>query len=389
MKIKKKEIFNYLALFINCFFFIPIMIENLKRRRILVLQIGLFFGGLGYFYRPYYEDLDIARYYKAFDDNNILNQLAEYQRDIYAIELIKIIKDFNLPKYLLGAISAFIVYYFFYKSLSEVLKKVEVGKGKYLKYSITLFLLIPIVGYTGIRFLPAAALACYGIISYEILFRKKIGIIYLVLATFIHSSIWLIIFCILIKEILKIKIKFLKLLSIISLIFMLIEKNKPLFIIKIIDYINSFNYINLGVSTYITGKWGNNYVDYFFSGIEKYYRVYLFWGIQILILLSIIYFSKNKIILILTNLCIIFFPFQILLERYFIITSILSFLFSIVEEKRQGIQIYYKLISLYGLLIFLKDFYDMHMCFYISYIYIYKISFFQICFEILEKIIIK
>lgn len=383
MKVSKKEIFNYYLMFINIFLGVFLIIDKLKKQKILYFQIAIFFGVLGFYFRPYLEDYDIAGYYRVFDEIQLLSQYKNYQKDIYATSLISIIYNLNLPRYFLGLISAFIVYYFYYKSLAIIMLQ---KKTNYIRNAVLLYLSIPIIGFTGIRFLPAAAICTYGIINIEILKKNKKGFFLMIISTFFHSSMYLSCIVMLFKYIIKIDIKILKRLPIICFAISIFIKYNPQIIIQLIDILNKSNLINIKTSTYITGNWGLKYIE-MFTGIAKYYRVYLVWILQLILLVLSTKIHNNKFILIFANICIFFLPFQTLFERYFLLISILSLLLSFKKIKRDvWTKVYYKVSFGYGMLIFLREVYDHRFSLVLSYQNLIKLSLFNIFQEIINKI---
>ncbi|WP_442902214.1 EpsG family protein, partial [Fusobacterium sp.] len=318
----------FISLLINNFLAIPIYIFSILKKRESPFLIGIFFGVLGYYFRPYNDEYDIARYYSFFSDINLREWTFLYQKDIYAEYMVKFLLKYNLPKYFLGFSSAFLVYYFFFSSLRVILSKTEKDK-RYFWYYFVFFITIPIIGYTGIRFYPAVAVFIYSLVlSIQ---KNKKYIFFMIVAISIHSSILLgVLIFFLNKFILKkIKYDFFKVLFVCSIIisFLLTSNNLK----KIVEMINNLGIVYIS-QEYIFGKWGINYLSDFslFSKIKNI--IFLYYKLLIIIIYIFLSEEKNEIkkyIILLGSICCIFFKFQTLFDRYFYITLFLILIVSI------------------------------------------------------------
>lgn len=212
MKSNKNNLITVMLIFLNNFLGLPMILFNIYKKKESVFLIALFMGILGYYFIPSNADYGIARYYSMFSDKILRENTFMYQKDIYAEILINFLIKYNLSKNLLGFSSAFISYYFLMKSLFIVMKQKNIENKKYFMFFSLFFISIPIIEYTGIRFLPAVSIFVYSIILKNKK-NKKIYIIFMISSIFFHSSMVLLIFLFLINEIIgqKIDIKIYKL----------------------------------------------------------------------------------------------------------------------------------------------------------------------------------
>lgn len=303
IKTKLEKGISFLLMSINIFLTLPYILFNIYRKKETVFIIALFFAGIGFFFTPIDNSYDLARYYESFNNTLLREQLITYQKDIYAEYLIKVLMMFDLNKRLLPAISAFIVYYYMYKSLELVLDKKNISRNIYLCIFIITYFITPIIGYTGIRFYPALFLNCYGILLYLKKNDNK-GLIYIIISILVHMSFILSIIMLIISKILyqSLNSKIFKILSITIII-------KSLFwidiiLINIVEIINSLNIIYI-TPTYITGSWGIAYGTTL-NLMGKFLNIYLnrIFILMITFYYIIFIFKKEKldyyIILILT-----------------------------------------------------------------------------------------
>lgn len=384
----KKQIIlnNILTLFIMLFnniLALPLILLNIRKKKESILIISLFFAVLGFYFRPYIEEYDIARYYSMFSDIKLREESFLYQKDLYAEYMIKFLLNTNLPKYFLGFTSAFITYYFFFKSLKIILEKSN--KFYYLKYYIFYYISIPIIGYTGIRFFPAAPIFIYSLILKYIKNNKKY-IFYMFISCFFHSSMFLLVVLFYFNEhILKrMKLKVYKGILIIS-IFLGILLNTEILLI-IIKKINSIGYIYVSEG-YLYGKWGIDYLKEF-KGISFYKNLFLFIFERSIIILFFLLIETNKksikkYLFLLGSFCLFVMKFATIFERYFKIFFFLSLLISFFEYKKgnKKIEFYFFIVLLYNFCnLFLNIKYDGLSIFY-SYNNVFKLSIFNIIIE--------
>lgn len=273
LKIEKINILIFLSMCINAFLAIPFMAFSIKRKKESVILFGIFFAILGFFFEYTRGTTDLERYYTMIEAGKKSYEIFfPLNKDFYAKYLSLFLIENNLPKNFLGMSSAFLTYYYLFKTLKIMLIKYNI-KYRILCY-ILLFIIIPINGYTGIRFYPAVSIFTYGYILQSDLNKKK-GYIYMILSIFIHISILLpLILYIISKIIAFIKNKsLLNYILIISLIIGIIgiEKLMRIFIyflpekfqIYILPYISS------------EGFWGKEYGKQY-NYIGRLVHVYFF-----------------------------------------------------------------------------------------------------------------
>lgn len=347
-KLEINNILIFMGILINNFLAIPFFIVSIIRKKESPFLIGLFFAVLGYYFRPYTEEYDIARYYLMFEDRILRESTFLYHKDIYAEYIIKFLLKWNLPKYFLGFTSAFVVYYFSFKSLKIILEKSN--KPHYLKYYIFYYISIPIIGYTGIRFLPAASIFIYSLVLKYIKNDKKY-IFYMLSSCFFHSAMFLLVVLFYFNKYIlnKIKIKIWKIILIISIIIGFSLNTEILLLI--IKYINQLGYIYIS-SDYLYGKWGIDYLKEF-KGLSFYKNLFLFIFERSLIIFFLLIVSTNKkkikkFLFLLGSFCLSAMKFATIFGRYFQIFFFLSLLISFFEYKRGNKKIkYYFFIALF------------------------------------------
>lgn len=394
MKIRYyKNFFYLLIIFFNNFLAIPFLIVGILKKRNIALNLGILFFVFGYFYRPLNKKTDLFRYYELFNQSKAIREaLFNYQKDIYAEYIINFLIKTNLPKYFLAAISAFITYYFLFKTLELVITKIKL-KGIYrvICYIIT-YLSFSIIGYTGIRFYPAMSLMVYSIIATYRL-RKKVYILLAILATMIHSSMLIplvILVLIELKFLYRVNIKIIKLFILISSV---LGKLISVRLLSEIATIINQNTTLIKISdSYINGKWGIDFISYYniIGKIVKYY--FPFWTFIIIFLLyGVFLLEKNKIdyfIAYIITFCFMLQNFQTIFFRYSRLTILLIIILTIhkiFNEKKYKIvgSIIVVIFLLWGALNLMIDLKDYHLDIYYSYIEIFKISLFGIFKDIL------
>lgn len=394
MKIRYyKNFFYLLIIFFNNFLAIPFLIVDILKKRNVAINFGVLFFVFGYFYRPLNEKTDLFRYYELFNQNKVIREaLFNYQKDIYAEYMINFLIKNNLPKYFLAAISAFITYYFLFKTLELIITRIKL-KGVYrvICYIIT-YLSFSIIGYTGIRFYPAMSLMAYSIIAtYKL--RKKVYILLALLATMIHSSMvvpLVLLVLIELKFLYRVNIKIMKLFILISSVLgKLISVRLLSEIATIIN--QNINLIKISES-YISGRWGIEFISHYniIGKIVKYY--FPFWTFIIIFLLyGIFLLEKNKIdyfIAYIIMFCFMLQNFQTIFFRYsrltilLIITLTIYKIFNGKKYKMIG-NIIVLIFLLWGVLNLMIDLKDYHLDIYYSYIKVFKISLFGIFKDVL------
>lgn len=391
MKSNKNNLITVILIFLNNFLGLPMILFNIYKKKESVFLIALFMGILGYYFTPSNADYDIARYYSMFSDKTLRENTFMYQKDIYAEILINFLIKYDLSKNLLGFSSAFISYYFLMKSLFIVMKQKNIENKKYFMFFSLFFISIPIIEYTGIRFLPAVSLFVYSIILKNKK-NKKIYIIFMISSIFFHSSMVLLIFLFLINEIIeqKIDIKIYKLFFFISL-FLGIILNADI-LGNIIKLINELGYIYLSPA-YITGKWGEGYLKRLkmLEGLYYYRQMVLLSLKKIVIVAYFLLIKKNnkkidKYICMLGILCMSISLFQTPFERYFRVFFFLTIIFNVsnklLNKKYKENNIFYLIVFCYSILILLFDVRDHYYSLFISYSNIVKISLINMLYQV-------
>lgn len=329
---------------------------------------------------------DIARYYLMFSDKTLRKNTFIYQKDIYAEILMNFLIKYDLSKNLLSFSSAFISYYFLMKSLFIVMKQKNIKNKKYF-----IFLSIPIIEYTGIRFLPAVSIFVYSIIlKYKK--NKKAYIVFMISSIFFHSSMILLILLFLINEIIgqKINIKIYKLFFLISL-FLGIILNADI-LDNIIKLINKLGYIYFSPA-YTTGNWEVGYLKRLklLEGLYYYRQMILLNLKKIVIVAYFLLIKKNnkqidKYFCMLGILCMSISLFQTPFERYFRVFFFLIIIFNVsnklLSKKYKENNIFYLIVFSYSILILLFDIKDHYYSLFISYSNIIKISLINMLYQV-------
>ena len=392
MKINKINIFSFVLMFINIFLSLPILILNIYRKKESIFLISLFLAILGFYFIPATEGYDIANYYKIFDNQSLQENMSNYHNDFYAEYLIKFLIYMNLPKNFLAFTSAFISYYFLLKSYTIVINKNNISKISYIFLFFFTYISIPIIGYTGVRFLPATAIFTFAVLNK----KKWIRLFFPIVSILIHSSFllctFLFYFCIFFCR----KKRRLYIFFIIFSFILGILLNEKV-ILEIIRKINELDVIYISPGTYISGKWGAGFIESRGSYISKVTN-YIFWGLKILLLVysNILFyrikfnqknFVLNNFILSLSCFCLIFYRYFTIFDRFSnVIIVIIYFIFIpkyLIKKYKYNI-----LGSLFFIYFFLSLLYDLkryYLCFYISYSNLIKISIFNILVKVLEN----
>lgn len=391
MKLNKNNLITGILIFLNNFLGIPVILFNIYKKKESVFFIALFMGVLGYYFIPSNADYDIARYYSMFSDKTLRENTFIYQKDIYAEILINFLIKYNLSKNLLSFSSAFISYYFLIKSLFVVMKQKNIENKKYFMFFSLFFISIPIIEYTGIRFLPAVSIFIYSLIL-KYRKNKKTYIIFMISSIFFHSSMILLILLFLVNEIIgqKIDIKIYKLFFLISLFLGIILNANRLD--NIIKLINKLGYIYLSPA-YITGKWGAGYLKRLkiLEGLYYYRQIVLLNLKKIVIVAYFLLIKKDnkqidKYICMLGIVCMSISLFQTPFERYFKVFFFLIIIFNVsnklLNKKYKENNIFYLIIFIYSILILAFDVRDYYYSLFISYSNIVKVSLINILYQV-------
>ena len=107
------NIIKTLLLIFNFFILFPYILYKYKKSSNIALEIGVFFGIIGFYFIPS-RDFDLYRYLNIFNRPKEMEYL--YQNKIYIKFLVMLINKLKLSKHFIASISAFIQYYFLFKT---------------------------------------------------------------------------------------------------------------------------------------------------------------------------------------------------------------------------------------------------------------------------------
>lgn len=379
-------------MFINVFLAFPLILISIFKKKESPFLIGLFFGVLGFYFEFKSGGGDLGRYYSMFELSEKLREITwNYQRDFYAQFMVETLIKFKLPKNLLATSSAFITYYFLYKSINIFFLNIRSnydGKKRLIIY-IFLFVLISIVGYTGIRFYPALAVMLYAIIlKFKVKDRKYI--LFSIFAIMIHSSMLLPAILLFFNKFFILSIKNIKKFKIVILIFFLlgniIDSSKLMYIT---NYINNLGIIYIH-SGYISGIWGERYIEKFI-GISRIIRIYMILNYNKLLSLfyTIFIFGKSRLEQYISLLTLFYFftqNFFSISERYYNLLLV-CYYFIVIGKKNyffhKKAKIFLSLLIVNGVLKMALDLNDYLPSFIYSYSKFYKMSLLDILIKIL------
>ncbi|MGX6591108.1 EpsG family protein [Cetobacterium ceti] len=297
--------------------------------------IAIYMSLLGFLIAPLgdlYRHTEKFYYLQSLNFNDFLNFL-KIQVDYLLYIVLYILAKCKISIQYLQLIIIFFSYYttlIFYKKLSS--KNIVDNKLIFfsLFFSIEIFTIA-----IGIRAGIAAHIYIYGIYKYMYENKKK-AYLYFLMALTIHFYIILMIVIFFISNI--IKIKTLKKLLWISLIFIFLKNINWEYILQNIDLGEN---LNKKLNIYLVGYWAKDFLkDFSFK-----YRISLFLK-NIVYYPILLYFlfnknkeeSKLKKILLLTLICSnIFYPFIDVFGRYAYIAKLIGILMLTLEVPRKGI----------------------------------------------------
>lgn len=372
------RILTVFMLILNVFFAFPnlILLINRKDKKYPFL-CALFFAVLGFFFTPHMS----GDYTRIISRVNYLEpKIIFLQADIFLPILVYLVSYFNLSKRVIGFTSAFILYYFILKSLYIVSKNRRIKNREILNFIIFISS-IPIISYTGVRFSTGLSFFIYGIVIFYFEKYEKSAYFFLVIAICCHYSFFfpVIIFFLCLKKLSMKKAKFILFMSILSGIIM-----TPEILLIIAQLINNIFDNNIISKVYITGEWGNNYLNeksllskiiYYFNRIcETIILTYYIFGLKV-------YNNKNlKIVIIIFSgiLYFLVFSYSEVSNRFFLIILLLIILETLnskfLAKGNFKIKILYIFILIHNFLKICIDIYLQHESFIISYSEFYKIN---------------
>lgn len=176
-----------------------------------------------------------------------------------------------------------------FKSFNIAVESINLSKKQFFIYFIIFFINIPIIGFTGIRFLPAISIFVYGFIGYYKKNRKRY-LFYIFISPMFHFAMWTIVGLFLVSLITpKIFMNRMKIFGII--IFLVGNFNLDELIIVFIRHINEI-YPLFNQGTYILSeKYGTRYGLH--SNILGIIGSRLISFISIGIFMFVIFYFKN------------------------------------------------------------------------------------------------
>lgn len=389
-KLRVVNILSIVLMVVNIFLALPNIVLNIYRRKESTFIIALFFFVIGFYFMPDNDGYDIARYLELFDNEVLREGLFGYQRDVYAEYLTKMLLYFKLNRHFLPAISSFITYYFLFKSLKKVLQEYKIKNEIYLLLYLITYFTIEIIGFTGIRFLPALTINCYGILLY-CEYREKKGIFYIILSILIHNS-FLLSLAILFLTNFTVKILNRNILKIIAIVIILIS---VFFIedilLSLIHYINSFEVIFIS-PTYVIGKWGSSYGEDW-GIVGRSFRIYLryFFMLSIGTIFIVMQLKRKKLDYYICYFSIVslsLLKLHTFSQRYFCIVLLLIYFLMLkryfITRKKDIIVLIFTLILLKSGYDVLRDFRDYLPALILTFSKFYKFSIFDIFLNIMD-----
>ena len=263
---KKKLNENIIIIFVICiniFLSLPFLLyTTYKNKKINIYLWGLFFFIFGFFFISSNPEIDINRHYEVI--NNLKNTsnineviFLKHQRDLFLPLIMLFIVKINLTNMFVAGTVEFISHYFLFKSFNLVVKNIKLSKKQFFIYFIVLLMNIPIIGFTGLRFLPAISIFVYGVIGY---YKKKENKYFIAIFTapLIHFGMWLMTALFVISLFFpKMIMKKINIYGII--IFIISNFNLNILILKTIEYINNIKPL-FNPGTYIlNAKYGSKF----------------------------------------------------------------------------------------------------------------------------------
>lgn len=348
--IKIKKNFSLVLAFVNNFLFFILILKRVLKKRNIAFNLAIFFSIIAYYYTAFNEYSDVYRY--LYYPEAVLKK----SKDLYVIIFLKYLFVNKYPINYLLVISAFIMYYFFFKSFETIIDKNKYSTKYYLLFYFIFYFMLPPFGYTGIRFYPATAIFTYSMIL-KITNKNKKFYFYSFLAGLIHIF-YIFPFILVILE--KFSKKIIK--------YQIIEK--LFFILLIISFcgigeeiIKSIymllKSININIpDAYLYGRWGIEYyqnlnfggkVVYILTRIYISLWIYLYFKIK----LSGVKKENQTIILYLGVICLLSSSFRTIHERIFFSIYYPTFLILLSNQDRRNRKLKIILIVLsvfYGIL---------------------------------------
>lgn len=166
---------------------------NSPTKKWSIFWIALFFGLMGFAYVNFDETKDIYFYYEFYDAVFIRKSWdvdMEGFNDRFVILLFLGLGYLGLAKNYIGAISAFILYYFLYYLLYKWVKVTNLtnSRNALITGSVLLFFTTTLFSYTGLRFVTAVLIYMLSVLFlYQ--HEKKKALVWSVAAVLVHFSL--------------------------------------------------------------------------------------------------------------------------------------------------------------------------------------------------------
>ncbi len=314
LKFKEKNKSILILLIFNNLLSLLLILKSIYKKKSVAFYLAIFFSIIAYYYTAFNEYSDVYRYI------NYPEAVLRNSKDIYVKYILGYLIKNKYSINFLIMISAFLMYYYFFKSFEIAINKMEYSGKKYLYYYFLFYCILPSFGYTGIRFYPATAIFTYSIVL-KIFYRDKRYYFFAFLATLVHIFYFLPFILLVLENIIKKILKYEIVEKFISILVVLSFFGVGEWLIKIIFiYINNLN-INIS-DAYFYGKWGTEYYKYLNIGGKLVYianRLFYTWWLYFYFKLKL---NKNlkieqQILLYLSVICLLTASFRTIHERIF------------------------------------------------------------------------
>lgn len=351
------NIIKILLLVFNFFILFPYILYKYKKSTSIALEVGLFFGIIGFYFIPP-KSYDLYRYFNIFDDPKGMEYL--YKNKIYIKFLVTLIDKLNISKHFISSISAVIQYYFLFKCFMLL-----DNKNKGMKNFLLILIFYQPLLFTGVRFGPAVSVFTYGTIMN--IKNYKRGYVYILLSFFIHYALFIPAFIFIILKLLfkNVSLKQIKKIFLLNTIFLIYDFGKCIKgLLELMKRI--FVALSLNIETiqnslfYLKDK--KLEIN---SGLFYNFNLYISLTIILYFCLRINNSNKKseqiiflKYILLLASFCIGIFSYSGLYFRYFIILNLLIILYLIKYEEYKINKNFYRFIYFFILIRYIVQFYE-------------------------------
>lgn len=397
-KIKELQIITFIIMLFNAFFSLPLIIITTLRKKNSVFLIALFFSILGFYFVSSTGAYDIDRYFEAIENPNTYGKVFFNSSKGIIIFLMKLIIFLKLPSNCLSMFVGFIVYYLIFKTYIKVFDYHNISNRKFLFFFFITYISLPITYYLGVRTALGITIFTYSIF-HENKYIRTFGIVF---SVFFHTMMLLpMIIYFICYFYLKNKIKFSKLIFIISLVLGIILS--PNLILEIIKKINAFGYIYIDQG-YIIGNWGKNRLDTVDSLAYKVIQtLFYYMRMMIFILYNFSFYCKvtsykykkkkdfilENILFFLMCFCCLISNYYTLVTRYSVLTLYLLYFVLLKKNyyfnSNKIIKKLFYLVIMYFMIRYIDDLKSHRISFFLSYFNIFKISLFNMVWDIISN----